>query len=95
MINVHELAEKAFGKYEFAGFYMIVREAGARIGVYIGSVNDVKHHKLDVLSQVCKERPYLSVRDAILCIEHICEKQMFSEEEIVTLENDPKLLKII
>lgn len=70
--QTHQLAEKAFGKYGFAGFDMIVREAGHRIGVYLGNSSDIERHKFDVLAQVCVMRPYLSVNEARLCIQHVC-----------------------
>ena len=80
MLSIHELAEKAFGKYGFAGFTMIVRETGHRIGVYLGNTNDVKHHKFDVLAQACIMRPYLTVNEARQCIEYICGVTFTDEE---------------
>lgn len=80
MTNVHALAEFAFGKYGFAGFDIIVRETGHRIGVYLGSNNDIKHHKFDVLAQACVMRPYLSVDGVRLCIEHITGVTFTDEE---------------
>ena len=91
MANIHELAEKAFGKYGFAGFTMIVRETGHRIGVYIDSSTDIKHHKFDVLAQACIMRPYLAVNEARQCIEHICcvtfTDEEFSKAEEYILSN--------
>ena len=80
MPNIHELAEKSFGKDGFAGFTTIVRETGHRIGVYLGSNNDIKHHKFDVLAQACVMRPYLSVDEVRLCIEHITGVTFTDEE---------------
>ncbi len=77
--NIHNLTVKAFGE-TFSGFWMMAREAGNRIGVDISTSMDVKHHKFDVLAQVCINRPYLTVNDARLCIEHVCG-MMFTRQE--------------
>lgn len=73
MTRAQALAIKAFGE-NFAGFWMIAREAGNRIGVAIDSFSDVKAHKFDVLLQVCIMRPKLGnhIDWACAAIKEVC-----------------------